>query len=657
VSNRETHLSLDDVKNRILSGVTLRDLVGETVALVERSGKPVGCCPFHAEKSPSFYIYDDRYHCFGCKANGDAIEFVRQSQGLSFIETLKYLAGKYGIEAPELERSAHDLKAQKKSASQYKMMVEAHTYYQAELQSPRGESARKYLVDRGFTEDNIKEFEFGMTPQEGYGLVQHLRKFGYRDEDMIECGLATSSNRGGRAFDFFRARLMIPIKEPQGRVIAFGGRTLDGHKAKYMNSRDSKMYDKGRTLFGFDRARKNIRSKKYRAIVCEGYMDTLQLWNQGFSEAVACLGTAFTEQQLKLLSHATTQVYLLFDGDSAGRNATLGTINVALSVPSVEVKAVVLPNGQDPDDFVRNNGVEALEAELENAQDLLEFAINEKLKTTHKLGIPDLINKEIVPWLAKISDPVQKSFLVNRVSQLTGVPIAHIESSLAPQGRPTQPPVSRMQPHNQFQQQNTSAPGSQFDDPMNQPPMPGEEFSGAGAMQEDFSQGNNIGMKQGGQAQPQQVRSIKPLTPQQLELFGHVFYSEQSEIDLKAIYKFVHHDLEIDQLWSNFMDEMLQSLKEDKSPHIVEKHAWASSLSESVAVLIERFIKAKTAYETSNRSELFSLLTTAHSAKKAVTTIKHLKAELSRLSAVPGAEDEVINILTQISEISKDIDR
>lgn len=270
-------MSVDDAKNRILSKVTLADVIGDTVNLTERGGRPVGCCPFHAEKTPSFVIYDDRYHCFGCKENGDAIEFVRKTQGLSFIESLKFLASRFGVEAPELEKSSQDLASQKRQASQYSMMLAAQKFYAEELQSPRGQEARRYLNERGFSDENIVAFGFGLTPPEGYGLIRALRRQNYGEDQMVECGLATMSSRDNSKYDFFRGRLMIPIREPQGRVIAFGGRTMDGHKAKYINSRDSKMYDKSRTLFGFDRARTTIREKG-RAIVVEGYMDTLQLW-------------------------------------------------------------------------------------------------------------------------------------------------------------------------------------------------------------------------------------------------------------------------------------------------------------------------------------------------------------------------------------------
>ena len=454
---------------------------------------------------------------------------------------------------------------------------------------------------------------------------------------MIECGLATKSNRDGKTFDFFRGRLMIPIKEQMGRVIAFGGRTIDGHKAKYINSRDSKMYDKGRTLFGFDRARTRIRNKT-RAIVVEGYMDTLQLWQQGFDETTACLGTALTETHLKLLSNATSSVYLLFDGDSAGHRATLSAVNVALAVPKVEVKAIVLPSGEDPDDYVRKHGAEALEKLITNAADLLDFAIMEKLKVTHRLGVPDLINKEFIPWLAKITDGVQKSFLVNRISQLSGVPVAQIESSLRPAGMGGRPY------DNGGHQNHHTAMDPRFEDI----PHPYEVAN-------NRNQNDNVNRYDSDPHTDAAPRKITPLTSSQLELFGHIFYSNPGELNLQQAQDHAHNDLEIDDIWLNFFDEMLNALRSDKAPHSVEKQVWTASLSEPVAVLIERLLRAKSAFEVKDRPGLIVQLISADSAKKATVSLKHLKTELSRISGMPGTEDEVGRILRQILEITQEI--
>ena len=321
--------SLDDVKQRILTRVPLADLVGETVQL-DRGTTPKGCCPFHAEKSGSFYVYPNRYYCYGCKAGGDAIEFVRKTQGLGFVEALRFLAGRYNIEATELDEADRQFGRQKEEASLFEMLAVAQDYFSELLWTPAGEETRAYLTGRGYSADSIKDYGFGLTPEESFGLVRFLRSKNFREADMIEASLATKSTRDNRTFDFFRSRITIPIRDGQGRIIAFGGRTTDNNPAKYLNSRDSVLFDKSNTLYGFDRARKVMRQRG-RAILVEGYMDTLQLWQSGFPETVACLGTSFTEYHLKQLKHATSKVVLLLDGDEAGQRATLAAVNVALS--------------------------------------------------------------------------------------------------------------------------------------------------------------------------------------------------------------------------------------------------------------------------------------------------------------------------------------
>jgi DNA primase len=209
--------SLDDVKRRILSRVQLADLIGERVKLVSRSGRPIGCCPFHAEKTPSFYVYDDRYYCYGCKAAGDAIEYVRKTEGISYPEALRYLAGKYGIEAPELDEARGRLQNHRAEASLYKMMATAQDFFVAGLEGEGGEAARAYLERRGFSPENVKTFGFGLTPAEGFGLVKHLRAKGYQAQDMIDCSLATATTRDGRPYDYLSHRITIPIREQQAR--------------------------------------------------------------------------------------------------------------------------------------------------------------------------------------------------------------------------------------------------------------------------------------------------------------------------------------------------------------------------------------------------------------------------------------------------------
>ena len=304
-------MSIDIAKRRILERVSLKDLLSEKISFQNRAGRPVGLCPFHNEKSGSFTLYDDHYYCFGCQARGDAIEYVRQTEGLGYIDSLKYLAQKYTIDVPELEESQKHKFQKNHEAQLFKLLRDAHEFFIGNLKSARGQTASRYLEGRGYSKEQIEEYKFGLSPDQPFALIQYLLKKGYSIKDMIESSVASPSKRDGKAYDFFRHRLIIPIYDKYGRVIAFGGRTMGNDPAKYKNSRETPLFDKSLVLYGFQTARTEMRQKK-RAIVAEGYMDVLQLWNFGFKESVACLGTALTLAQLRQISNSTGVVYLLF---------------------------------------------------------------------------------------------------------------------------------------------------------------------------------------------------------------------------------------------------------------------------------------------------------------------------------------------------------
>lgn len=595
--------SLDDVKRRILARVPLAELIGERVKLTLRSGRPVGCCPFHAEKSPSFYIYDDRYHCFGCKMGGDAIEYVRKTEGLSYPEALRYLAGKYSVEAPELDEARSRIHQHRTDSSLYKMMTDAQEFYVAGLQSPDGDAARAYLERRGFTPENIEAFGFGVTPLEGFGLVKHLRTKGHREQDMVECSLATASTRDGRPYDFLRSRLTIPIRDPQGRLIAFGGRSLGDEQPKYKNSGNTKLFDKSHTLYGFDQARRVMRERG-RGIVVEGYMDALQLWQQGFPEAVACLGTAFTEGHLRQLRHATGQVILLFDGDSAGQRATLGAINVALTAPEVQMRAVTLPHDQDPDDFVRQHGKDALEALLHKAEPLLDFVIRERLQSTDALSIPDLISKEFIPWLAKIPDRMQRDFLVHKIAHRTGVPMDRLTGQLDAGGVPPSPKMLRAS-----------------------------------------------GTLRGGNIEPDHV-PMKPLTPALFDLIGHIYWSQPGEIDMTALKTTISNDMELEPELTELVLEMADVLERGIAPGSRTSGDWSSGLAPDIGALIARLIAAEDGFSCSDRPvRVEKVLAYMRLAKtKAMVTV--LKAQIARLASSPEHAEEVSQLLKTVRELS-----
>jgi DNA primase len=401
-------------------------------------------------KTPSFTIYDTHYYCFGCKANGDAIDYIRKTKSLGFIDALKFLAEAFSIEAPELFQKYRINDSLKEQHSLLGMMRHAQSFYVSNLNASMGQQAQEYLLSRGFTSDCIVTYGFGVAPDSFNALRDHIKRIGFSDQQLVDGSLASKSQRNNSVYDFMRNRLTIPICDISGQVIGFGGRTLCGESAKYINSRESKLYDKSQIVFGLNIAKTFMR-QKCRAIVTEGYMDTLQLWNQGFEETVACLGTALTIPQLKQIGNATNRVFLVFDGDQAGYLASLRSVSVALEVSNIEVKVCTLPKGHDPDSYIRKFGSEKFEDLLRKSLPLLDFAIKEKLGSAHGLQIPTLISEEFIPWLTKIQDPMQRAYLIRRISDLTGIPTSSIQSLLLKSARlpkiaQSSPPESRLEP-------------------------------------------------------------------------------------------------------------------------------------------------------------------------------------------------------------------
>ncbi len=600
--------TLLDVKTRILSRVNLASVIGEKIRLENSGGRLKGLCPFHNEKSPSFVLYGDSFYCFGCKKSGDAITFVREIEGLGFIDALRHLAGKYGIEAPELEAALSHRSGRRQEASLYAMMQAAQEFYTEQLRTPLGKTAVDYLVSRGFSPDNISAYGFGMTASESYGLVRHLRQKGFREDDMISCSLATGSTQSGRPLDFLRGRVTIPIRDQHGRVIGFGGRTMDGAQPKYLNSRETSLFDKGHTLFGFDSARTAMRNRG-RAIVVEGYMDTLQLWQSGFTEAVACLGTAFTSAQLKLMKAATAQVVLLFDGDSAGQKATLSSVRVALSVPEIQVKAAVLPTGEDPDSFVRKHGAEALSKLLDTSVDLLDFAVRERLRAVPPLQVPEIVAKEFVPWLAQIPDRIQRSFLITKIAHLTGIDAGLIASQIP----------------------------SETANKLQIRPLSGEVTDHAATPQ-----------KQDVKAAP-----VPPLDRASFDLFGHIYHAQPGEIDLPSVKSEITKKMDLGFEHTALLDEMIGFLQSGLAPAVQPPHAWHTVHPPGIQPLIDSLKRSAKAFACTNRRDRLKQLFVVIEQKKHKDLVAQLKSEMSRASRDPARRHEVTEILMTIQDLTR----
>ncbi|ABQ66800.1 DNA primase [Rhizorhabdus wittichii] len=358
---------LDELRAR----VTLSTLIGRSVKLVKAGREFKACCPFHNEKSPSFYVNDDKgfYHCFGCGAHGDAIRFLTEAKGLTFIDAVKELAQGAGMEVP-----APDPRAAQRNEMQaglHDVMAAAASWFQEQLGGIAGAEARAYLQRRGIDERLVKKFGIGFAPDSRGKLRTALKSFG--DAKLIETGLLILVE-DKEPYDRFRGRVMIPIQDQRGRVIAFGGRILDKGEPKYLNSPDTPLFDKGRTLFNIERASAASR-KANRVIAVEGYMDVIALAKAGIDEAVAANGTALTEAQLERMWRMTEIPLLCFDGDKAGQKAAVRAAQRALPMiaPGRTLRFALLPGGQDPDDLVKSGGVRAVEQVLDEAISLDEL--------------------------------------------------------------------------------------------------------------------------------------------------------------------------------------------------------------------------------------------------------------------------------------------
>lgn len=356
---------IDELRARtVLSAV-----IAPSVKLIRAGREWKACCPFHNEKTPSFTVNDDKgfYHCFGCGAHGDAIRFLTDNRGMQFMDAVKELAAKAGMEVPAPDPKAKE--RAERTASLTDVMASVVAWYSEQLQGIEGASAREYLKNRGIEAATIARFGIGYAPDSRGKLKSALKQLG--EDKLIETGMLIKPEDGGDSYDRFRGRLMIPIRDPRGRVIAFGGRILGQGEPKYLNSPDTPLFDKGRTLYNLDLAGPASRAAG-RLIVVEGYMDVIALDRAGIAEVVAPNGTAVTEAQLERLWRLDPSPILCFDGDAAGKKAAIRAALRALPLlgPERTLRFVELPAGQDPDDVVNAGGREAIEALLANPEPL-----------------------------------------------------------------------------------------------------------------------------------------------------------------------------------------------------------------------------------------------------------------------------------------------
>ncbi len=410
-------------------------LVGEYVRLKRSGASFKGLCPFHSEKTPSFYVHPARgfFHCFGCGASGDAIAFVSRLEGLSFPEAVRWLAEREGITVEEVEGRAPsaDRAARRRRERLLSLLESAADFYVRQIEEhPLGAMAREELRARGITEETASRFALGYAPAGWDALAGHLRAKGFSPADAEQVGLLVPRRGGSGYYDRFRHRLLFPLRDTRGRIVAFSGRALPpppgqeetGREppAKYINSPEHPLYRKGELLYGLHEGRVSLRRLGW-AVLCEGNFDLVAMHQAGLHQAVAPLGTAFTGSHARLLRRFVERVVLLFDADSAGRKAAREAGQLLLA-EGLSVRVATLPAGEDPDSFLRQHGAEALRHRLEAARDLVEHLMDEGVRAA--AGDPREKARQIAalgPLLAGLDNPVEARLYVERIAQRFGV--------------------------------------------------------------------------------------------------------------------------------------------------------------------------------------------------------------------------------------------
>ena len=356
----------------LLSRITLSSVVGKHVKLIRKGNRNIGLCPFHKEKTPSFHVRDDEgyYHCFGCNESGDAISFLRKKEGQEFMEAVRTLAAIAGVSVPQnYNEKPETVEKRKKIAS---ILEAAARFYQSSLAMPQGDHAKVYLEERRVAPAHITKYRVGFAPPSG--LIAALEKQGFSREQIISSGLARLSDRDGSVFEYFRNRLIFPITDNRGHVVAFGGRALkDNQQPKYLNSAESEVFHKKQILYGYAEAREKVRAGK-TLLVVEGYMDVIAVDQSDVAAAVAPLGTALSEDHIQLIWRLTDQAVLCFDGDAAGKRAMLAAATRALSVIKVgkTIRMLALPPDTDPDDLIKALGQNGFSDYLHNSVSLVD---------------------------------------------------------------------------------------------------------------------------------------------------------------------------------------------------------------------------------------------------------------------------------------------
>ena len=408
----------EEILEKIKSQNDIVDVISERVRLRKAGRNFTGLCPFHNEKTPSFSVSQEKqiYKCFGCGEAGNVISFVMKEKNLPFIEAVKYLANRANI--PLEMNNGEKSKSAKKKELLYRVNVEAAKFFFSNLMN--NQNAKEYFLNRGIKEETIKKFGLGFANDSWNSLMFYLRKKGINDTLLEEAGLISVNKEKGSKYDRFRNRVIFPVFDYQGRVIGFGGRVLDDSKPKYLNSPETLVFQKGTNLYGLNFALKHNMSERYFVIV-EGYMDLISLHQYGITNVVASLGTALTINQARLLKRYADKVIISYDADMAGQMATLRGLEI-LRTAGFDVRVLNIPQGKDPDEYVRSNGKEAFLKLINSAEPLIDYRMKKAEEGIDFKNSQSLIlyAKRIMEIISDL-DPVEKDVYIKKASENTGI--------------------------------------------------------------------------------------------------------------------------------------------------------------------------------------------------------------------------------------------
>lgn len=412
---------------KVKENIDIVSLISDYIQLKKTGNNHVGLCPFHQEKTPSFTVSDSKgiFHCFGCGVGGDGVSFIMKKEGLGFPEAVTLLADKYGIEI-ETSKSIDSRTLDLKNKT-YEINKEAARYYRNNLFSNK--KALKYLSSRKISEKAIKQFGLGYSLDSWDSLYKYLIQRGYKAEEIDKTGLIGVRNGNNGYYDKFRDRIMFPIMDNKSRVIGFGGRIISVGEPKYLNSPETIVFNKGNHLYGLNLLSKY--SNRKRILLVEGYMDVISLFSRGISYSVASLGTALTEKQSKTIKRYGEEVYICYDSDTAGINATLRVINI-LKKEGIDPKILTLPKGMDPDDYIKENGMQRFETLFLNSSNAIEFKIN-NIKKKIDLQTPEgkiKFTKDVSKIIRDLNSPIEQDVYIDKIAEETGISKEAIESEI-----------------------------------------------------------------------------------------------------------------------------------------------------------------------------------------------------------------------------------